>query len=354
MNFILSITASLLIPLQIFSFGRDTIELLFIGDVMQHMPQINSAKSLAAKKQNDSAKFDYSNMFKHIQPWINRADFAVANLEFPMGYSNFRGYPLFKGPAAVAAQAKKSGIDLALLANNHIADDGVRGMECSLRVCDSLALAHTGIYRSSEEKEKAYPLIVQVKGCRIAFINFTYSTNGNAVPPPFAVNMMDSVEVKKACRRAVEAGSDLIVALPHWGIEYNLHPSREQCRWASMLLRNGVQVIIGTHPHVAQDAVISGEEGICFYSLGNYISNQNDPLYTRLELMVSIRVEKNLFTGGCRLLEPEWEWLWCFKKGEFENDYTVVPVSKLIDHPNREKYSRYIKCKETVSKNLHL
>ncbi len=70
--------------------------------------------------------------------------------------------------------------------------------------------------------------------------------------------------------------------------------------------------------------------------------------------MVSIRVEKNLFTGACRLLEPEWEWLWCFKKGEFENDYTVVPVSKLIDHPNREKYSRYIKCKETVSKNLHL
>lgn len=96
-----------------------------------------------------------------------------------------------------------------------------------------------------------------------------------------------------------------------------------------MLQREGVKVIVGSHPHVPQSAEISRDR-VLFYSLGNYISNQTTPDYTQLELMVTIKVQKNFLTGETSLLEPEYEFLWCFKKGEFADDYTVVPVRKLL------------------------
>ena len=108
-----------------------------------------------------------------------------------------------------------------------------------------------------------------------------------------------------------------------------LKPSAQQKKWARMLQREGVRVVIGSHPHVPQAAEISGEN-ILFYSLGNYISNQTTPDYTQLELMVTIHIVKNFQSGEVTLPEPEIEFLWCFKKGEYDRDYTVVPVEEII------------------------
>ena len=108
-----------------------------------------------------------------------------------------------------------------------------------------------------------------------------------------------------------------------------LKPSYRQREIARLLQREGVRVIIGSHPHVPQSAEYSGEN-ILFYSLGNYISNQTTPDFTQLEMMVTVRIQKNSITGETVLLEPEIEWLWCFKKDEFAPHYTVVPVREII------------------------
>ena len=339
----------------------DTLRITFIGDVMQHSPQIKSAAAVAQKQGLPAGSFNYSAMFRHIQPWLDKADIAVANIEFPAGSADYRGYPLFKGPAEVAIEARRCGIDLALMANNHMADDGAAGISYTLDLYDSLAMAHTGAFRNISERNRNYPLIMDAgRNVRLAFLNFTYSTNGNPVSEPFIVNAMDSVQVKEDLKKASDCGADYIFVLPHWGVEYDLHPSPEQKYWTDMMLGCGADAIIGSHPHVPEDGIIFADssgcvENIVFYSLGNYISNQSKPYYTQTELMVTLRIQLDRFTGTSRMIEPEWEWLWCFKKGEFEDDYTVVPLSvlKALPEEKRTEYNNIITRLENL-KDMHL
>ena len=285
----------------------DTTSIIFIGDVMQHGYQIRSALKKGANPNNASS-YDYSHAFKYIRGRIGAADIAVANMEFPTGTPPYSGYPHFSAPYSIVVEAADSGIDLFQLANNHMADKGKKGLERTLAVYDSLKLNYTGVYRNEREEQLHNPKIIEKNGLKIAFINFTYGTNGIPVPKPYIVNMMDSSAVKEAIRRGRERGADLIIALPHWGYEYQLYPSAQQKEWAGMLFRNGVNVIIGTHPHVPQSAEIhlndtphprryGAVEKMVFYSLGNYISNQSDPDYTQLGMMVKIYIIKNNLSG---------------------------------------------------------
>lgn len=312
----------------------DTTSILFIGDVMQHGYQIRSA-------QTGAWSYDYSHAFKYIRGRIAAADIAVANMEFPTGIPPYSGYPHFSAPHNIVVEAADSGIDLFLLANNHMVDRGKKGLERTLAVYDSLKLEHTGAYRSAADELAGNPKIMEANGLKIAFINFTYGTNGIPVPKPFVVNMMDSTAVKAAIERGRARGADLIIALPHWGNEYQIYPSGQQKEWAEMLFRLGVNVIVGTHPHVPQSAGIylndtphprryGAVEKMVFYSLGNYISNQSDPDYTQLGMMVKIYIIKNNLSGEITLGMPEYEYLWCFKKGELDPDYTVVPVYDIL------------------------
>lgn len=318
----------------------DTINIVFIGDVMQHGYQIRSAH-IPGCDPSEPSSYDYSHAFKYMKGRFAKADLAVANMEFPIGVMPYSGYPHFSAPQSIAEEAIESGIGLFQIANNHIADKGKRGIERTINIYDSLGVHYTGAYRNDSTELEDNPKIIEVKGIKIAFINFTYGTNGMPVPSPFIINTMDSVKVKASITRAKERGAQIIVALPHWGEEYMLYPSGQQKKWAEMLFRNGVKIIIGTHPHVPQSAEIHlnreghprryGEvERIVFYSLGNYISNQSTPDYTQLGMAVEIMIVKNNLSGEIALSKPYFEYLWCFKKGEFASDYTVVPVKDLL------------------------
>lgn len=332
----------------------DTVNIFFIGDVMQHGYQIRSAH-IPGQNPLKPSSYDYSHAFKYMKERFAKADLAVANMEFPVGVTPYSGYPHFSAPQSIVEEAIKSGIGLFQIANNHIADKGRRGIEQTLNIYDSLGVHYTGAYRNDSTELADNPKIVDIKGIRIAFINFTYGTNGMPVPSPFIVNTMDSTKVKESIKRAKQRGAQIIVALPHWGEEYMLLPSGQQKKWADMLFRNGVRIIIGTHPHVPQSAEIClsktdhprkyGEvEKIVFYSLGNYISNQSSPDYTQLGMAVEIKIVKNNLNGEIALSKPYFEYLWCFKKGEFAPDYTVIPVKELLKKEdsvrNKEQYSR--------------
>ena len=329
---------------------KDTVVISFIGDVMQHGKQLKSA--LIPGEDPDSAdSYDYSHVFKYIGEQIGNSDITVANMEFPVGVPPYSGYPEFSAPVSIAEEAVKSGIDLFLIANNHLLDKGEKGIRRTIELYDSLGVNYTGAYRDSLEEKSDNPKILVVNGVKIAFLNFTYGTNGFPVPEPFVVNEMDSIEVKKAIRRGFERGAEIIIALPHWGEEYQLYPNEEQKKWAEMLKREGVRVIIGGHPHVPQTGEIEYAEeslpqekaikNIVFYSLGNYISNQSEPDYTQLELLVTITLVRDNISGAIGLLPPKYEYLWCFKAGEFEKDYTVVPIDYFKNNPKAHKKVRH-------------
>ena len=306
----------------------DTVSITFIGDVMQHGRQINDAY-IPGEDPLDAQSYQYEYAFKYIEKQLSDADLAVANMEFPLGTPPYSGYPLFSAPESVLYQAQKSGIDLFLLANNHLMDRGKKGFMNTLNTYENAGARYTGAYRSREEEMQDNPILYNIKGIRIAFINFTYGTNGIPVPSPCTINLMDSTHVKECIKRAKEKRADIIICLPHWGEEYMLTPTKQQRKWAEMMFREGAHIIVGSHPHVPQGAEFSNKRAI-FYSLGNYISNQTTPDYTQLEMMVTLRIQKNSHTGETTLLDPQIDFLWCFKKGEFAPHYTVVPVEDIV------------------------
>lgn len=318
----------------------DTVRLLFIGDVMQHGKQVKAALAAGNPAMpEEPASYNYETAFKYIGKQIRRADIAVANMEFPVGDYPYGFYPNFKAPISIAQEAAKCGINLFLVANNHIADMGGVGMEKTLSIYDTLNVDYIGAYHSAREREEREPLIIGRRGIKVAMINFCYGLN-RAAEGRGVVNTMDSALVCRFVERAVQRGADLVVALPHWGEEYKYLPNSKQRSWAKMLFERGVRLIVGTHPHVPQLAeILPDVDGrisrAVFYSLGNYISNQSVPDLTQLELMVEVALCRNRLTGEFFILEPVVTPLWCFKAGEYEENYTVVPVSEVLASPER-------------------
>lgn len=320
----------LFVPLPLM--GQESITLAFIGDVMQHQRQLDFALKKGADTL-DPASYDYSSYFRYTGEILSKADFSVANMEFVCGHTPYTGYPSFSAPASLAKECKDAGIDLFLCANNHIFDKGQKGLERTLQVYDSLGVPHIGVYTSRAEQLQSTPFIADIKGVRFAFVNFTYGTNTAALRG--VVERMDSTNVLKSIDKAREAEADFIIALPHWGTEYSTKPSAQQKNWENFLYDNGVDVIIGSHPHVIQPINTirdnSGEiRHITAYSLGNYISNmsaKNTQAGFIFVLEMEVSEEKPRIVSG----KPVW--LWCARGGRFESNYTTLPIEDFINKP---------------------
>ena len=258
--------------------------LLFAGDLMVHTPQLTAART--------SEGYDFSPSFTHLKPLIEEADLAVVNLETTLAAKGaYTGYPLFRSPAAMADAMREAGFDVALLANNHCMDYGVRGARETIEALDRVGLKHTGVFLSARERNARPHLYLQVGGISIALLNYTYGTNGMPVVKPAVVNRLDTVRMKEDIRRAKEWMPDCLAVALHWGVEYERKPNRDQRRIAEFLRREGVQLIIGSHPHVVQPIEQDSLGGLIVYSLGNLLSNQHKR-YTDGGLMVRVELEK--------------------------------------------------------------
>lgn len=308
---------------------HDTISITFVGDVMMHGRQIREA--LIDKSDNKNPEsYNFGNFFRFIKDDIKKSDIAVANMEFTVGTTPYSGYPLFSAPESIIWEAQQSGFNLFLLANNHILDKGKSGFEKTLELYSKNNAQYTGAYLSVEEQEREYPKMIRIRDLKIAFLNFTYSTNGFPVPKGYCVNRIDTTHIKEAINKAKEQGADIIIAAPHWGDEYQSKANQKQRELANFMISNGVHVIIGSHPHVTQDGYID-KNNVVFYSLGNYISNQSVPANTQLGLMVTIKIVKNLITKDCYISDAKYNYLWCFRGGEFLKDYTVVKIDDILN-----------------------
>ncbi len=261
------------------SFGQqyDTarLKLVFAGDVMGHGAQINAAYNAETKN------FDYQPVYRYIKPYISQADIAVANLEVTLAGPPYKGYPRFSSPDELAAALKDAGFNLLVTANNHSLDRGTKGLNRTIQVLDSLEFIHTGTFLNKQSRKDYYPLIIEKDGIKIALLNITYGTNGLKATPPAIVNYLDTVEIKKDLLKAKAVSPDMIITTIHWGAEYERKQNKTQEQLAKFLVRNGTDVIIGSHPHVVQPIEVIYEnttdsviKNVIVYSLGNYVSNQ--------------------------------------------------------------------------------
>ncbi|MBD9092996.1 MAG: CapA family protein, partial [Bacteroides oleiciplenus] len=266
------------------------ITLLFVGDLMQHKAQLEAART-------NQGNYDYSPCFSLVKEQISKADIAIANLEVPLGGKPYAGYPAFSAPDEFLYTIRDAGFDILLTANNHCLDRGKKGLERTILMLDSLHIAYTGTYRNKEERQQRYPLLIHKNGFRIAFLNYTYDTNGIKPTSPNIVNYIDKTVMQQDIDTARTWQPDAIIACMHWGNEYQSLPSREQRQLADWLLKQGVTHIIGSHPHVIQPMElrtdsITGTQHAVVYSLGNFISNMSK-VNTDGGLIFTLELEKD-------------------------------------------------------------
>ena len=214
------------------------------------------------------------------------------------GYSN---YPTFNTPDSLATALKKIGVDIISLAGNHALDYGYTGLCRTIDVLDNVGISHLGTYKTAEDQEKI--LIQNVKGLNIAFINYTYGTNGIPIPSgkDYCVNLIDKNLIKKQIEQAKSQNVDIIVACMHWGTEYRTTANSEQEELADFLFENGVDIILGNHPHVLEPmekkniTLTDGTEKEVFvvYALGNFTADQRDEI-TRDSAILNLTITKNI------------------------------------------------------------
>lgn len=325
------------------------IKLCFVGDIMGHGNQIQSAAGSKAKfTSKDMNDFNYEPCFRYVKPILEKADLAIGNLELTLSNKGkYSGYPMFRSPDALATYLRDAGFDILTTCNNHSNDNALYGIEHTIDVLDSLKIVHTGTFKNQAEREKTYPLIVEKKvdgtTFRLAFINYTYGTNGLPTPEPTVVNLIDQTQMAKDIALAKAAKPDMIIAIMHWGEEYWLNESPYQANHAKFLWDNGVDVVIGAHPHVVepiktatlwnQDST-EKREVLVTYSLGNFISNQYQP-NTDIGLIFELELVKNSKTNKTVIGEHNYILGWRYiygrfdpkKKQGFDWTYSMIPIT---------------------------
>lgn len=273
-----------------------TIHMSAFGDTMCHLTNIKNAYDSSSKN------YDFSNVFKNIRKYTENADITIGNLEttFASSSRGYTGYPTFNAPEILGQNLKDIGVDVLTTANNHCMDKGNSGLVSTLNFLDNYGIAHTGTARSEDEQNTI--LIKDVNGIKIAFLSYTYGTNGITIPSdkPYSVNLIDKELIKKHIASAKEQNVDVICVSMHWGIEYKLKPNSTQKELADFLFENGVDIILGSHPHVLEPmekrtiTLNDGttKDGFVIYSLGNFVSGQ---VYanTKSTVILDIQITKN-------------------------------------------------------------
>jgi len=275
----------------------DSVNLVMVGDMLMHMPVNRSG----IKSDGD---IDFSHLFTYTKRIIAKADIAIVNQEVILGGKELgiSGYPMFNTYYEVGDALVDAGFDVVLHATNHAMDRGKEGLLNCISYWEEEHpdIAYLGIQDTQEEQDAIY--VVEKNGITISILNYTYGLNGLPLPEgmPYAVNLMNKEQMVADIAKAKEI-SDFVVVCPHWGTEYVLQASSYQKDYAQFFLENGVDLVIGTHPHVIEPVEIlsdeNGNEMLVYYSLGNYVnstaSEESDIGKRMLGAIADVTIKRN-------------------------------------------------------------
>ena len=252
------------------------ISLIMVGDILLHTPVEASAKQ-------EDGTYNYDAIFANTKDEIKAADLALVNQEVIIGGEELgiSGYPAFNAPFEMGHDLVEAGFDVICHGTNHALDKGKKGLlNCLNFWADNYPdIEVLGVHDTQEDSEEIF--FYEQDGIKIALLNYTYSTNGVPMPDdmPFAVDMLTDSNKDNiiADIRKAEEQADFTIVCPHWGTEYYLDVDSHQKKWTNIFLENGVDLVIGTHPHVIGPIEMvkdeeTGREMLVYYSLGNFVN----------------------------------------------------------------------------------
>ncbi len=257
------------------SSDKNQVTLLAVGDNLIHIEVVKSGKRV-------DGTYNFDHLYANLVDDISAADIAVINQETILGGDNFTysGYPNFNSPTEIGDAIVKVGFDVVLHATNHTMDKGVKAIHNTFEYwAENPEIMVLGI-NESQEKRDTIP-IVEKNGIRIAMLNYTYGLNGYQVPNgmPYLINLLDKKSMKTDIEKAKEL-ADFVIVYPHWGAEYVYQPVSMQKELVEFYYDLGVDLVIGTHPHVLEPVewieTDPGHRMLVYYSLGNFLSYQKE------------------------------------------------------------------------------
>lgn len=312
-----------------------TLSMITAGDVLIH-------GSIYREAYVSNNTYDFSKMFLSVKELVKNYDLKFYNQETIIGGKELglSTYPRFNSPEEIADAMLDMGFNLVSLANNHTLDKGEKGVLNSYKYWSTKDIITAGSYDSIDSKNKI--VVKELNGIKYTLLAYTIGTNGLKSSKDYLVNIYDEQKVKEDIER-VKPYTDVIIVSMHWGVEYSNTPSLEQKQIAEYLSSLGVNVIIGTHPHVIQPIEFINDT-LVIYSLGNFISAQIG--VDRLTgMMVSYDIIKE--DDIIKIENVQAEFIYTYYK-DFSN-YYVYPFSELNDNilPNyinySDKYSKIVK-----------
>ncbi len=285
----------------------DSMQIVMVGDMLIHKPILDSAKQ-------EDGSYNFDHLFVNVKDYISTADLAIANQETIMGGDRYgyTGYPSFNTPFAISDAEVNAGFDVLLFATNHALDKTKKGILNCMEYLDTTHpnLGYVGINHSQEEYDnKIYTY--EANGITVAILNYTYGTNGLAIPSdmPYIVNTLEEEKVRSDVRKAEEI-ADFTIVCPHWGTEYKLEPDSSQEKWANIFLEEGADLVLGAHPHVIEPIEWltheNGNKMLVYYSVGNFVhgtSSSGKGVSNRMVGGIAdVTLERNEETGEVEII----------------------------------------------------
>lgn len=271
-------------------------KLIAVGDIMMHGSQIKSGYNAQTKT------YSYEAFFTEVKDILSQGDWVIGNLETTLAgaESGYTGYPQFNAPAPLADAIKSAGFNILTTANNHSLDRREKGVLKTLENVRDRNLYPVGTAASLEESQQI--LMVEKNEILMAFLAYTYGTNGIPIPKgkDYLVNLINEQKIIQDITKARQKGADVVTVSLHFGAEYQRQPNAEQKQLVENLVNAGADIILGSHPHVVQPYKIfkiAGKNGetrqaVAIYSLGNFISGQTKK-YTDLGVIFQVNIQKN-------------------------------------------------------------
>ncbi len=337
--------------------------LVMVGDLLVHDRLYNAMKT--------SNGYDFKPALTYIKDIVKEYDIAYYNQETILGGEEIglSSYPSFNSPYEVGDTMIDAGFNLVSLATNHTLDRGEKAITNSVNYWNEHpSVLAVGSYLSFEERDKVR--IKEVNNITYTMLNYTYGTNGIKVPEgkeylvnvwPCTGNNLESdtkyQEYKEKVQediKRVRDKVDLLIVAMHWGVEYTHIPTNYQLDMASFLEEEGVDIIIGTHPHVVMPVTYINDT-LVVYSLGNFLSAQETNIdnNTTVGLMSGItitkKVDKDKTEIGLSNLTNEL--LYTYSKNN--RDYKVIPFSNPDIKEYLEDYERIYNKYAKVITNMN-
>lgn len=330
------------------------ISLVMVGDGLIHSSVYNDAYT--------DGVYDFKSQIELIKPIVQNYDLAFYNQETILGGTEIglSDYPTFNSPWEFGDAMIDAGFNIVNLASNHTMDRGETAILKSCEYWKDKDVLTAGSYCSKEEAEKI--IIKEKNGIKYTMLAYTYGTNGISVPSgkEYLVNLYSDEKVKADIEK-VRDKVDLLLVSMHWGTEYMSEPTEEQKREAEYLSKLGVDIIIGTHPHVIEPVTYI-DNTLVIYSLGNFISAQstNNDYNTMVELMTSVDITKTTKgkKSNIKLENLNNELLYnYYKKDSKWYDFKVIPFSQMNENYNsdyKRLYDKYGKIVKMYDENMPL